>query len=101
MIATSGMTTDAQNLHKQLNARVVMYTHANGCEPDVYAIAQLLSNTLYYRRFFPFYTFNLLAGLDSNGKGVVFGYDAIGSYDAMKYGVQGSGKQLAVTVLDN
>ena len=40
-------------------------------------------------------------GIDSNGKGVVFGYDAIGSYDAVKYGVQGSGKCLAVTVLDN
>ena len=29
---------------------------------------KLLSNTLYYKRFFPFYTFNLCAGLDEQGE---------------------------------
>lgn len=34
---------------------------------SVSATAQLLSNTLYHKRFFPFYTFNLCAGLDDEG----------------------------------
>ena len=32
------------------------------------AAAQLMSVTLYYKRFFPYYAFCMIAGLDENGK---------------------------------
>ena len=49
----------------------------------------------------PFYAFNLLCGLNHKGEGVVYGYDAIGSFDSVTYGAQGSGNSMGMTVLDN
>ena len=47
--------------------------------------SQLISNTLYSKRF-SIYTFNLVCGLDEDGNGVVYGYDAIGSFEKQLYG---------------
>ena len=101
VIATSGMRADAIALHKTLKTRVKMYRHKFHKTPDISAIAQMLMNTLYSRRFFPYYTFNLLCGLDSEGKGAIYGYDAIGSYDRVNCGAMGSGSELVVPILDN
>lgn len=68
VVASAGMQADRKALHKLLQARNVQYMHAHGKPMNISAVAQLLSNTLYYKRFFPFYTFNLCAGLDENGK---------------------------------
>lgn len=47
--------------------RNVTYQHSHGKPMSCPATAQLLSNTLYHRRFFPLYTFNLCVGLDEEG----------------------------------
>ena len=65
------------------------------------AVAQLLSVTLYYRRFFPYYAFCMVGGLDENGKGAVYGYDAVGSYKRDDYGCMGSGQNFIMPILDN
>lgn len=62
------MQGDMLTLHKTLKARMDMYVHQMGKQASTPAIAQLLSNTLYYKRFFPYYCFNVLGGLDANGK---------------------------------
>lgn len=95
------MVADVETLHKNLITRIRTYVMENRREPTTESIAQFLSNTLYGRRFMPFYAFNLLCGLDVNGEGCVFGYDAVGSYDKLTYGVQGSGSQLGAPILDN
>ena len=102
VITSAGMVADVETLHKNLVFDVKKYKMQNkGREPTVESLAARLSNFLYGRRFMPYYAFNLLCGLDKDGAGAVFGYDAVGSYDKLTYGVQGSGVSLGAPILDN
>jgi len=100
-ITSSGMVADINAFHKTLQLKIKQYQIQFKKSPSTHSIAKMVSNQLYSRRFFPYYSFNLVAGIDEEGKGVCFGYDAIGSYDAVTYGIQGSGNQLGVPILDN
>jgi len=101
VITSGGMVADIETLHKLLIAKVKTYERTFKRTPTIESLAQLLGNTLYGRRFMPYYAFNLLCGLDQNGHGIVYGYDAIGSFDKLTYGVQGSGSELGAPILDN
>lgn len=65
------------------------------------AVAQMLSILMYNRRFFPYYVSNVLAGLDSDGKGVIYSYDPIGHCEKTTYRAGGSAGPLLQPVLDN
>ncbi|KAF2916939.1 hypothetical protein DAI22_09g156600 [Oryza sativa Japonica Group] len=71
-LASSGFQGDIKALHKNLAARELLYQHQHNKRMSCPAMAQLLSNTLYYKRFFPYYAFNVLGGLDSEGKVMCF-----------------------------
>jgi len=101
VLSTAGMQAEASTLQKVLTIRIEQYRQRHGVDIGTTSIAQLLSNTLYYKRFFPYYTFNVLGGLDHQGKGAVFGYDAIGSFERMPYCVTGSASALITSILDN
>ena len=80
---------------------VCRYAHQHGKEMSAPAIGQMLATTLYSRRFFPFYTFNVVGGLDEKGEGCVFSYDAIGCFERLKYTASGTGQALVEPFLDN
>ena len=102
MITSAGMVADVETLHKNLQFTIRQYELTNKKSPSVESLAKKLSCFLYGRRFMPYYAFNLLCGKDEKtGKGVVYGYDAVGSYDMLTYGVQGSGSDLGAPILDN
>jgi hypothetical protein len=67
VLASSGFQADIRALQKNLDARHQIYQHQHSKQMSCPAMAQLLSNTLYYKRFFPYYAFNVLGGLDSEG----------------------------------
>ncbi|EGG16572.1 proteasome subunit beta type 1 [Cavenderia fasciculata] len=101
VIATSGMQADTIALRKRLDTQLRQYERDHGKSMSTPAIAQFLSNTLYHKRFFPFYTFNLVAGVDEDGIGCVWTYDAVGSHERVRFSSQGSGNQLIQPLLDN
>ncbi|CAN6918197.1 unnamed protein product [Brassica oleracea] len=94
VLSSSGFQADVKALQK-------VYQHQHNKQRSCPAMAQLLSNTLYFKRFFPYYAFNVLGGLDEEGKGCVFTYDAVGSYEKVGYSAQGSGSTLIMPFLDN
>lgn len=99
-VATGGCYTDTYTLHKTLSARVDMYRHSHDSDMSCPAVAQLLSTTLYMRRFMPYYCFNVVAGLDAAGAGAIYTYDAVGSFERTTYAAQGSGQKLIIPLLD-
>lgn len=101
MLGCPGSHNDIIQLRGVLSIRAQMYEHDNGVPPSASNMAQLLMNTLYSRRFFPFYAFCILAGIDEEGKGVVYSYDAVGSHDRVTRAAMGSGGQLMIPLLDN
>ena len=101
VLAASGMCADITALVKKLEIDLTWYRHNHGKEMSTTALAQYLSNTLYYKRFFPYYAFCLLAGIDEEGQGCCFEYDAVGSYQRLAYGSSGSAKVLIQPFLDS
>lgn len=78
-----------------------MYKYQHGKDMQVSSIAQLASTVLYGRRFFPYYTFNILGGLDANGVGAVYSFDPVGSFEREQYRAGGSAAALIQPFLDN
>ena len=101
VLTTAGCMSDVTTLRRMLDARLTQYKHQTGKDMSTSAAAQLLGNTLYGRRFFPYYAFCMLAGLDEEGKGAVYGYDAVGSFKRDDYGSMGSGQKAIQPLLDN
>lgn len=68
VVATANFQADRARLQKTLHFRHAMYQHSHAKPMSCNAVAQLLSNTLYYKRFFPYYCYNMVCGLDQEGK---------------------------------
>jgi len=101
VLATGGFLGDSVTLHKTLLMRLKMYKHQHEKDMSTGAIAQMLSTILYYKRFFPYYTANIIGGLDGDGRGAVYSYDPVGSYEREEFRAAGTGAALLQPLLDS
>ncbi|CAK8694989.1 proteasome subunit beta type-1-like [Clavelina lepadiformis] len=101
VLAQSGFEGDITTLKKHVKIRIDMYEHNHGKKASTSAIASMISKMLYYKRFFPYYVYNIVAGLDDVGKGCVFSYDPVGSYEREQYRAAGAANELLQPLLDN
>jgi len=101
VLASTGFHGDVLTLTKILDARLKMYEHDHQKTMTANAISAMLSTMLYYRRFFPYYTYNIIGGLDENGRGCVYSFDPVGSYQREEYRAGGTAGALLQPLLDN
>ena len=105
-VCSAGCASDCEALKRQVRSELQGHMW-NAGEKTLHCsgIANMLGQTLYSRRGFPFYSFCLLAGMSDLVEGVashglVHVYDAIGSYERVAVASTGSGKEMLQPILD-
>ena len=119
-LGATGCWADVLTLTRLMGVRIKMfkYTHNNTIQTK--ECAQMLSTMLYAKRFFPYSVTNILvspesksvkknrqfffvlkAGLNSEGKGVIYGYDPVGCIEELVHVAGGAGVTLMQSLLDN
>lgn len=101
LLSVVGFAADGNALKERLDAIVKMYKYQHGKPMSVKACAQRLSTILYQKRFFPYYVHAILAGLDEEGRGALYSYDPVGSYEREQCRAAGSAASLIMPFLDN
>lgn len=101
LLSVVGFSADGHALKDRLDAIVKMYEYQHGKPMSVNACAKRLSTILYSKRFFPYYAHAILAGVDEEGKGALYSYDPVGSYEREYCRTSGAGASLIMPFLDN
>jgi len=101
VLASTGFYGDLLQLVRVLRARMKVYQFTYNEPMDVCSAAEMLARTLYYKRFFPYYTSNILAGIDPQGKGALYHYDPVGNIERGDCDASGAGTEILQPYLDN
>lgn len=101
VLAASGMQADINALRKILTTRIEWFVHQHGKVPSIVALNRMVSNILFSHRFRVLYSFTLLVGVNDDGKGMVFNYDAIGSDESVSGSVSGTAGTLMRPFIDS
>lgn len=101
VLATNGFAADGKNFVKRVKQRLEWYQHAHNKPMGLKAIARMIQTMLYSRRFFPYYVYNILGGIEEDGTGAVYSFDPVGSYEREACRAAGAAQSLVQPFLDN
>lgn len=101
VLATNGFAADGNMFVKKVRQRLEWYRHAHSKDMPIRAIARLIQTMLYARRFFPYYVYNILGGIEEDGSGAVYSFDPVGSYEREACRAAGAAQSLVQPFLDN
>lgn len=99
-IVLTGFYADGYDLSVRLQYVIMDYKSRNNRSIKISSLAHLLHNMLYMRRFFPYYSYAMLCGFDSD-EPFIYSYDPVGSYSKTKCRVDGSGGAMIQPILDS
>ena len=77
------------------------YHNAHNRPMKISSAARLTQSLLYKKRFFPYYVHTIIGGLDSEGKGALYSFDPVGSYEREQCRAGGAAASLIMPFLDN
>eukprot|EP00270_Netrium_digitus_P017276 TRINITY_DN6311_c0_g1_i4.p1 TRINITY_DN6311_c0_g1~~TRINITY_DN6311_c0_g1_i4.p1 ORF type:complete len:205 (-),score=39.03 TRINITY_DN6311_c0_g1_i4:375-989(-) len=83
-LGLSGLATDVQTLHERLQFRHKLYQLREERVMRPKTFASVVSNLLYERRFGPYFSDPVIAGLDENGEPYLCTTDLIGAREEAK-----------------
>lgn len=101
-VGLSGLATDQQTLFAQLRFRHNMYKLCEERDMRPATFAHMVSNTLYEKRFGPYFCAPVIAGIDSDGTPFLAGMDTIGAMETAKdFMVQGTAPETLYGVCES
>jgi len=100
-LAVNGFAADGNIFVKTVKQRLEWYRHAHAKDMPLRAIARLIQTMLYAKRFFPYYVYNILGGIEEDGTGAVYSFDPVGSYEREACRAAGAASSLIQPFLDN
>lgn len=100
IIVATGFSADIDAFVTRMQNIIITYQQEHFKELSTEALAHCVSNVLYSRRNFPYYVNIMVGGISKEGKGILYGYDPVGTIENLKYDSNGSGSQMSLPILD-
>jgi 20S proteasome subunit beta 6 len=100
VLATAGFHGDILQVKRMMRARIDKYEFQYRAPMTADLVSECFARELYYRRFFPLFTGAVIAGIDSKGRGGVWGYDPVGCSERVPFSVEGTANAQITPFLD-